>query len=255
MRKKHRRKLLILTVAYLFLWINVQMPQAFGAASGNYTDLLPIGAAANTTVISNGTGWSLTTLPPTNTFGDGLSRVVTTVFQSTSPFTVSNSTALTNIATASGIGKVGSTTFPAAWVATGRSIRITADGVYKSSGSAVGPVLNNTWAWEILIGTMSVMISSQVVPGLQLSNKFFKTQALITIGATGATGNVNGYYDIMFTSGTPGATGQVFFSTATASAVTIDLATQLSVVPRFSWGVADALNSITFNNIIIEFLN
>src|SRR5690348_18406322 len=77
-KEKKMKKTLRLMVASLMVGFlagpQIAM-QAFAAASGNYTDLLPIGAAGNTTVISNGSGWSLTTLPPTQTFGDSLSRL------------------------------------------------------------------------------------------------------------------------------------------------------------------------------------
>lgn len=248
MRKKHRRKLAILGLAYWFLFVSLNpWKPVYGAASGNYTDLLPIGAAGNTTVISNGSGWSLTTLAPSQTFGDALSRAPMTVFQSTSAITISNSTTQSTFTAVSGIGKVGSTTFPATWVATGRSIRITSRGFYTSSVTAT------SWAWDVLLGTTSIIISSGTVPGGNSTNKSFSSTALLTIATTGANGTINAYYDILAASGS--VVSPLVFSTYTVSATTVDLTTQLTVNPRFYWGAQASNNSITFTNILIEFLN
>jgi hypothetical protein len=247
MRKKYKRQIFSMVVAYIFLIANSTLPQyAFAAASGNYTDLLPIGAAGNTTVISNGSGWSLTTLPPTQTFGDALSRVVTTVYQSTAPATIANSTTVSTF-TALGQGNVGSTTFPATWVATGRSIRVTVDGKYGTTGAP-------TWKWDLKLGTTTILTTGAATAVANQTGQFFRAIGLLTIGATGASGNCNAHWDIKVSSGSMGSAA-LDFSTSTVSAVSVDLTSQLVVNPVFTWGTQSNSNTITANNVTVEFLN
>lgn len=214
----------------------------FAAASGNYTDLLPPGAASDTTVISRGSGWALTTLPPTQTFGDSLSRLVDTVYQSTTNVTL-NTTAVSTFTSVPGVGFVGSTTFPATWVAAGRSMRVTIKGNYTTNTS--------NWTWGIKLGTTTVITTpAQAAVGSQTS-QFFSAVGLITVASTGNTGTVNATYDIQVTSGTVPFT-VVSYSTA-ATGVSVDLTSQLTVNPTFLWGTAGS--SITARNISVEFLN
>lgn len=246
MRKKHRRQLFTTVMAYLFFLTSGSMPKLYAAASGNYTDLLPIGAASDTTVISRGSGWAVTTLPVTNTFGDSLSRVVDTVYQSTAVATIANTTTISTF-TALGQGNVGSTTFPALWVATGRSIRVTIDGKYGSTGAP-------TWKWDLKLGTTTILTTGAVTATANQTNQTFRAIGLITIGATGAAGTANAFWDIKVSSGGIG-NAPIDFSTATTSAVSIDLTSQLVVNPVFTWGTGSTSNTITANNVTVEFQN
>lgn len=253
MRKKHKRQLLIAAVAYLFLLGQVAAPRhVLAAASGNYTDLLPIGAASDTTVISRGTGWAIATLPTSQTFGDALSRLNYTAFQSTSVATLSNSTTPSTFTALSGMGTTGSRTFPTSWIQTGRTIRVTVAGRYTTTNP--GP----TWTWGVALGTTTILTTGALsAPGGQ-TNKYFRAVALLTIAATGASGTVNGSYDISFASGSV-VSSPIGISTVTASAVSVNLGTdstaQNVVNPTFLWGTADPSNSIQVNNSIVEFLN
>lgn len=254
MKKKHRRQLLIMGMVYAFLFMNVNLPTLFAAASGNYTDLLPIGAAANTTVISNGSGWSLTTLAPSQTFGDALSRAPMTVYQSTGIANVSATTAVTTFTAISGQGKVGSTTFPATWVASGRSVRISARGQYSTVAVGGG----QSWIWGLNIGTTSVVSSSTSVTA-SVSSQAFTLTGVFTIGATGNTGTVFGNYDIFATTapqgvGNPATSNVISYSTASI-ATTVDLTSQLTINPTFKWTTSSQGNNIQFNNVSVEFLN
>lgn len=244
------RKAVLLTVAYLFYSASINpWSNLYAAASGNYTDLLPIGAAENTTVISRGSGWALTTLAPSQTFGDALSRAPMTVFQSTVPMTISNTATVSTWTALSGIGKVGSTTFPAAWVATGRSMRISVWGVYSSS--AVVP----TWTWAVKLGSTTVLNTGAVSAPQAATREPFQATALLTIDrASGGISSVAGSYSIRV-----GSTSftSLDYSTYTANAtpITVNLDTQRTVNPTFKWGTASSESSITANNIIVEFLN
>ena len=218
----------------------------YAAASGNYTDLLPVGAAGNTTVISNGSGWSLTTLPPTQTFGDALSRVVTSPYQLYISTTINTTTAESTMTVTA--GSVGSTTFPAAWVASGRSIRITARGIYSTANAVV------TWRWRVKLGTTTVLDTIAVNATANQTAQPFSASAILTISTTGASGTVNGEYDINTSSGNIPST-DILYSTATTSAVPVDLTSQLTVNPTITWGTSSASDSITINTESVEFLN
>lgn len=227
-------------------------PGLFAAASGNYTDLLPIGAAGNTTVISNGSGWSLTTLPPTQTFGDSLSRLIDTVYQSTNSTNVTSTTQSTFTAI-SGQGFVGSTTFPAAWVASGRSIRINARGVFSTSAGS------QSWTWGLNLGTTTVITSSAPVAA-SVSSQAFTLSGLVTVDATGNAGNVMANYDLFVTTGFPTIVSTtlsnvISYSTGTSAAVTVDLTSQLTVNPWFKWNAVTTGDIIQFNSVNVEFMN
>lgn len=246
MKKKHRQ-LFTTVMAYLFFLGSVLVPRPVQAsASGNYTDLLPIGAAENTTVISRGTGWALTTLPATQTFGDALSRVVTTVYQSTATTSI-NATTTVSTFSALSQGNVGSTTFPADWVATGRSIEVHIRGVYSTPA-------NETGAWTIKLGTTTILNTGALTVHGSQANSSFAASAYLTIGATGTSGTMFGNYDIYLASGSTSSGATLLsYSTSTISAVTVDLATQLTVNPTFAWGTGNS--SMTVTNVIVKFLN
>lgn len=226
----------------------------FAAATGNYTDLLPIGAAANTTVISNGTGWSLTTLAPSQTFGDAFSRAPMTVYQSTTAVTLHTSATQSTFTALSGQGFVGSTTFPASWVASGRSIRITARGRYCTGATAP------TWNWGVNVGTTTVLQTGAIVAPVLVATHSFTASALLTINATGNAGTISAAYDVYATTSTSAQNAAnlgnvISFSTSTLSATTVDLTSQLVINPFFTWGTSAAHNRITFTNVLVEFLN
>lgn len=225
----------------------------FAAASGNYTDLLPIGAASDTTVISRGSGWALTTLPPTQTFGDALSRVVTTVYQATSSGTITGTTSASTFTAISGLTSVGSATFPTSWIATGRTIEVLMDGYYSTANPAA------TWNWQIKLGTTTILTTGAQTATANQTKSPFEARAIMTIATTGSTaGSVNGYFSMISSSGAPTMPmTPLIYSTYTITGVSCDLGTtstaQNSVVPVITWSVSTA--SITVNNIAIRFLN
>ncbi len=247
MKRKTRRKLLIAGISYLFLFMNVNMPVVYGAASGNYTDLLPIGAPSDTTVISRGSGWAITTLPVTQTFGDSLSRVVDTIYQSTSTGVIANSSATIAITAISTQGFVGSTTFPATWVATGRSFRINAAGNFSNTGTS-------NWSWSLLIGTMTLVSISSVTTPTTVTNVPFVFTGIVTVGTTGAAGTALGSCTVATSTSANGG-NQILYSSATIANTTIDWTTQHSILPNFRWWTNSTSNSITFSNVTVETLN
>ena len=252
MRKKHRRQLLTVALAYLFVFSCGTSTNVWSAASGNYTDLLPIGAASDTTVISRGSGWAVTTLPPTQTFGDSLSRVVNAPMQLYVSTAIANTAAAVTLTAATGASYVGSRTFPQTWLALGRSIRISMGGRYSTTGTP-----NMTFA--VNMGTTAVMTTGAIAgPGTQ-TNQAWSAQAVVTITTTTATAlglAMQGTYDICLGSGTIGtANNWISFSTNTASAVSIDAGGAFQVNPAFTWGTASTSNSITVQKLIVEFIN
>ncbi len=244
MRRKELRSLAIVAVAYLYL---AQCASVFAAATGNYTDLLPIGAAGNTTVISNGSGWSLTTLAPSQTFGDALSRAPMTVYQSTGVATINATTTVSTMTAISGQGKVGSTTFPASWIATGRTIETTVEGSYSTA------VAGSNWTWGVLLGTTSVLSTGALTPPTLQTGSSFKAVSNVTVLATGASGTVMGSYQVWASSGASNSAAFLLsFSTGSSSA-SVDLTSQLTVNPVFNWGTANS--SMTIRNVTVKFIN
>lgn len=250
MRKKHQRQLFITAVAYLFFLSSVGTPQLYAAAgTAVYTDLLPVGAASDTTVISNGSGWKVTTLPVTQTFGDSLSRVVDTVYQSTTQATVAFTNGPSTWTALSAQGSVGSITFPAGWVATGRTIRVTGSGFYTAGSSG-------TWTWDLFVGTTSVLTTGAVTSPISniSARQPFKATGLITVAATGAAGSANANLEVNVASGAVPC-ALLSYSTYTTGAVTVDWTSQLAVRPRITWGNPNGTNSITFTNVLVELMN
>lgn len=250
MRQKHRRKLLIMAVAYLFLGSSVLTPNLYSAASGHYTDLLPNPTSAPNivqgTLIYNGYDWSVATLAPSQTYGDTLSRAPMTVFQSTASATI-NATTTVSTFSALSQGSVGSTTFPASWVATGRSMRISVRGTYSI------PNAGSTWTWAIKLGTTTVLTTGATTSVSNQTDMPFAATALLTIAATGNTGTVFGAYDIFVCSGTTPRSVLSISTQTISGAVTVDLTSQLTVNPTFTWGTANS--SVTVRNVVVEFLN
>lgn len=250
MRSKHKKQLFITAVAYLFFASSVGTPRLYAAAgSAVYTDLLPVGAASDTTVISNGSGWKLTTLPPTQTLGDSLSRVVDTVYQSTNQAAVSYTGVASTFTALPNQGFVGSATFPAGWVAVGRSIRITSSGFYTAGSSG-------TWTWDMVVGTTTILTTgAQTSPISNVSaQEWFKTSYLITVATVGVAGTANVNFDINVASGSVPRT-EISYGTYTNTGAAVDWTSQLVLRPRITWGNPTAINTITFTNVSIELMN
>lgn len=258
MKKMYKTIVAALLVGILagpYAWMD---SKAATTGSG-FTDILPPNGAGNTTVISNGTGYNLTTLAPSQTFGDALSRAPFTGYQSTSTLAIGATTAVTTMtATGAGAGFVGSSTFPVTWVALGRSIRFTARGQYTTLNN------QNSWTWGLKIGTTTVVSSSVPAPTNVASSGCFTANGILTVTGTGTSGTMLASYDIFATTGTQATVGTtanvsnvISYSTCTASTVTIDLTNplQMSVNPTFNWGQASQGNTLTITNSFIEFIN
>lgn len=225
----------------------------YAAASGHYTDLLPNPTSApnivNGALIYNGYDWSIAPLAPTLTYGDGLSRVPATVFQSTNTININATTTASTMTAISGQGSVGSTTLPANWIANGRSIETTIEGSYST------PTAGPNWTWAVKLGTTTILNTAAMAsPGGQV-NQYFRARSVITIGDTGNAGTVFGSYQIFVASGSNTAGSAVIsFSTGTISgAVTVDLTSQLTLNPVFTWGTANS--SMTIRNVSVKCLN
>lgn len=249
MKKTYKTLLAAVLVGLLtgpFAWIDCR-----GAASGHYTDMLPNPTSApgvtSGTLYYNGYDWQMTTLGASLTPGDTISRAPMTVYQATAAATI-NATTVVSTITALNQGNVGSTTFPAAWVASGRSIEVTSYGIYSIPSGA-----GSTWTWAVYLGTTPIITTGAVTPPTSQVNGFFKANALMTIAATGNTGTVIGSYEILVTSGTS-PNSILSFSTGTVAAgTTVDLTSQLTVNPTVTWGTANS--SMTVKNVVVKFLN
>lgn len=261
MKSKTRRKL-ALAMAYVFtLFSFLNYDVVWATASGHYTDILPNPTSASgvgsATLYYNGYDWQMTTVGATTVPGDAISRAPYTGYQSTNTFTLFNTSAVsTYTVVAAGAGGVGSTQFPQSWVASGRSIRITARGRYTTGTTAP------TWVWGVNFGTTSIISLSGTAPAV-VSTQSFTMSALLNIQTTGNTGTVGASFDVFATTGVATAAAQpvssilnlVSYSSSTFVPTTVDLTSQLTVNPVFSFGTAATHNRITFTSVIIEYLN
>lgn len=223
--------------------------QAYATATGSFNDLLPIGQAENVTVLNRGpgSGYAVVTVPTADTFGDAISRMSYTAYQSTTAATLGGTTSLTVI-TSSITGKVGSVNIPQSWIATGRTIRIKWSGLYTTT-SAVATV-----TFGVRLGTTTVITTGAQTIDANQTTQFIYGEANITVADTGSAGTANGSYNIVASSGsTTVRTTQVGYSTTTFSPSAIDWTTSISVQPFLTWSTTAP--TITFRNLTIELLN
>lgn len=233
-------------------------PTAFAASSGHFTDLLPNPTSVGSSVTSgtlyyNGYDWGVASLGASSTPGDALSRTPYTAFQVYTSSTIGTTVSPSTMTLLAGQSSVGSPTIPAAWIALGKSIRITARGWYGTTGTP-------NWTWAVLMGTTSIMTTGAVAAPVTQTQSFWSASALLTVSTTSTASHgyaMNGTYDIFVGSGPilgPNA-NIIAYSTNTLSAVNVDLTSQLTIQPIFTWGTSSASNKLTINNLMIELLN
>jgi hypothetical protein len=225
------------------------------AVSGHYTDLLPNPTSAPGieagTLYYNGYDWQVATLGVSQTPGDALSRSQMTVYQSTGVARITN-TLVGSTLTVDSAGFVGSTTFPAAWVKPGRSFRVDMRGYYGT------PPLAGTWEWALKLGTTTVLTTGPLTAPVNVSTQPFSASMFATVFSSGTSGTVSSSFDIRVTTSalTNGNAGNIVsFSTQTFTPTTVDLTSQLNIVPFFDWGTATTGGILNVTNLIIEFLN
>jgi hypothetical protein len=182
---------------------------------------------------------------------NGLTRsFVGTLFTATANGTCGNTAAETSIV---GTG-VGTMTLPANFFAAGKSIRVTVYGAYSTKSSSPG-----TLVIKIKLGSTIILALPATTPTANLTKVPFVIDAIITCRTTGATGTVIGQGDLFLATATA-QTGVSYTlpnqgSDALTAITSFDTTASKLVDVTATWGTADAGNTISSTNVVLEVLN
>lgn len=156
------------------------------------------------------------------------------LFVQTDTVTVANTTTETAL---SGTG-VGSLVLPANFLIIGRTIRIRGFGYHSSTG-------NPTVTFRVKLG--STTVGTVTGTGGNGTNDGFEFDGVLTCRTTGASGTVQpqGKYQELHPSGLIEGGGST-------STVTIDTTVSQTISLTFQWGTANAGNTISLTNFIVE---
>lgn len=143
---------------------------------------------------------------------------------------------------------VGTLTIPANSFAVGDTIRITLKGIYGSKASGAG-----TLTVACKLNSTSLASGSGDINDNETNNQW-ALHMLVTVRSIGATGSVyaQGYAMYKYTQGTAQTMMWPFNVT---SATTIDTTAAQVLDITGAWGTADAANTISCTNAIVEYIN
>ena len=212
------------------------------ASTTSYASLnIDIGAAPTTP--TDGSFWYCSTKKVLCEYLNNVEQTIPGIlFTSTADATVTNTVIETTI-----IGSgVGTTTLPGSFFAVGKTIRITVRGKYSDA------IVPGTLNIKIKYGTTVLLTTGAQTPTGTLTNEGFEVSGIITCRTTGATGTVYSQGDfINYTAATTHASWEMTNTAAT----TIDTTASAALDVTVTWGTADAGNTITSTNVILEVLN
>ena len=148
---------------------------------------------------------------------------------------------------------VGTVTLPAnflksAFGTAGRTIRITARGIYGTD--LVAPTLNI----RVKLGSTTVVSTGVITTAANLTNKFWEATAYITCRTSGATGTVMGNGAFLHDDALANNTLSIWGMTNTGT-TTINTTEAQAIDVTAEWGTADADNTITCQILTLEVLN
>ena len=137
---------------------------------------------------------------------------------------------------------VGTLTLPANFFVAGKTLKIRALGYHSSTASP-----NITLRFKL--GSTTVLTTGTISSG-NATDEAWICDAFLTCRTTGATGTVigQGYYDELHGVGSTG--GMV-----NTAATTIDTTASQAISLTVEWGTANAGNTISCTNLVIEILN
>lgn len=164
------------------------------------------------------------------------------LYTSTADGTIGNSTTETTVI---GTG-VGTKTLPANFFVAGKTIRVRVFGYYSTKAAPVG-----TFTLRCKLGSTAI---ETVTPTLtaSMTSRQWSCEFLITCRTTGVSGTVYGQGELRLFTAAATVVGNEALSTATT---TIDTTASQTVEVTAQWGTANASNTITGTNAIIEVLN
>jgi predicted nucleic acid-binding Zn ribbon protein len=134
-------------------------------------------------------------------------------------------------------------TLPANYCQPGRVIRITAAGVYGTSAGG------NTVTLKLKFGSTIIGATGAVNPGVGISNRGWRMDYQIICDTTGTSGTVEGQGAVfLFTT----SSGSVDLEMPNTGTVTINTTTTQQVQVATQWSIANAANTFTLRQLIIE---
>jgi hypothetical protein len=186
--------------------------------------------------------WQDSTQKAFQGFSAGIKQTLSGVlFTQTASQTVANTTTETTLF---GTG-IGSVTLPANFFVIGKTIRARCKGIYSTSG-------NPNIQFRSKYGSTVLDDSTAFSAGNNVTNHLFFLDVVITCRTVGATGTV--FVQGMGKLFTAHAT-VVEFDMETTATVTINTTTSNALDLMVTWGTADAGNTITATNFVVEVLN
>ena len=230
----------------------------FCAQSFAYTDLLAVGAASDTIMVSNGSGWTLQQVPANwSLFRGSLGGAGYTTAGGTAYATGGNDYSLflstniinvqasANVSTFTAQAGIGNASLPAGWYTTaGKTIRVTGKGLYSTVAAATN------WTWGISIGTYPICSASGAAIANQ-ANQYWSESALITVATIGtSTATFLCSLDVTLSSST--LVTPVMLSTGTPTPI-LNIPIGGAFNPTFQWSVAGS--SLQANSYIVELMN
>src|SRR3989338_1100211 len=209
--------------------------------SGN----VPAGSAPTSPV--EGDYWNDSTQKANIDFIDGINQSrVGCIFTQTATATVANTTTETTLVSTG----IGIATLPANFFVAGKTIRITASGVY--SNVVTIPTLQLRVGLGGIAGTVVLDTGANSSGGKNMSNRFWQVDGIITCRTTGASGTVFSQGQYIQASSAVAAAIRDMENTTTS---TIDTTAGQQIVVSMAWGIADAGDTISCTNLVIEVLN
>lgn len=233
--------LISLDMAGAHVWTAKQTMTGGASAAG-----LNVASVAAPSSPAEGDVWLDSTQKALQTYLNGVKQTQETcLFTSTASATQAGSTSELTII-GSGIGTL---TIPANFLVAGKTIRITARGLYTTPASVL-----STTVFKFKLGSTAVITSPTTAMNAGATNGMIGLVAEFTCRTTGASGTVRGhgqiYYQNLATVGIPRI--EQFIST---SDVTIDTTASLALDLTAQFAGTISTESITIDNVIIEVLN
>lgn len=160
---------------------------------------------------------------------------VGTLFIQTATGTIANSTTETAISSTG----VGSLVLPAGFFVAGRSLRISARGIRSN-------LLTPTMRLKLKFGSTAIL-DTGAIASITETNGLITFDGLITCRTTGGSGTV-------FSQGAYGQIGltPTLSQIVSTGTVTVDTTASQTISLTATWGVANALNTISLTNFIVE---
>lgn len=196
---------------------------------------------------ATGDTWNDSTQKNLITFPNGVKQTLSgVIYTTTASTTVANTVTETTLV---GSG-VGTDTLPTNFLVAGKTVRVSAWGVYSTTGT---PTLRYRVRMGGIAGTVVLDTAAQTTAS-GVTNRGWRVDGLITCRTTGAGGTVFGQGSSTVSSAAFAAASGTWDMENTATTA-IDTTAAQQVVLSAEWGTASASNTITCSNFMVEVLN